>query len=220
MSTVGDMVARVQRYASSLSLQRSDILNSLNNALQDLFEEADLEYATGQAGIPAMVTAAGQQTVALPANCVKPATLTWRIGGVLQPVDYAQRDEYLRISQYQAGQQPSPVAGSLKWNLWAGVIWLWPIPAATGTAGQDGELVLDYYGRPPDLVLDADVPGIPVQYHNLLEFYAAADAFALAEEGQWAAYWMDRFNRGKAQMTSERATTQRAAPAKVKAVRW
>jgi hypothetical protein len=213
------MVASVGKNAPSLSLNPDDVLNDLNNALQDLFEEADLEATSGVGANPVLLTTAGQQTVALPANCVKPLELMWRLGGVLSPVTYLTRDEYRRTSQAVAAGG-DPVCGSLRWNLFGGVIWLWPIPTATGTAGGDGELVLDYYKKPAALVNDNDAPDIPEQYHNLLELYATSQAYAKAEEGQWAEYWMGLYRSGKQQMTMERATTQRAMPAKVKPVRW
>jgi hypothetical protein len=219
MSTVAQMVTNVGKNAPSLSLWRDDVVNDLNNALQDLFEEADLEATSGVGTNPVLLTAAGQQTVNLPVNCVKPLELAWRIGGILAPVTYIDRDSYRRLSQVQSsGGDPAP--GALRWNLWGGAIWLWPIPAADGTTGGDGELVLDYYKKPAALVNDNDVPDIPEQYHNLLEVYATAKAYAKAEEGQWMQAWMQEYERGKQQMAMERATTQRAMPAKIKPVRW
>lgn len=219
MSTVAQMVANVQSYAPSLSLTRATIVGHLNNALQDLFEEANLEATTGQGTDPAMVTVAGQQWYALPGNCVKARALQWRLNGVLEPVTYVDLDQYRLLSR-TGTTGTDPTGGALYFTIWGNRIGLWPIPTANGTAGGDGELVLDFYKVPATLVNDTDVPDIPAQYHNLLEFYATAQVFLTAEEGQFYQAWMAKFDYGKRQMQAERIISERVLPARVRPARW
>ncbi len=217
MSTVAEMVSHVQAFAPSLSLTSTAILVDLNNALQDLFEEADLEATTGVGSESAMVTVASQQRYNLPSNCVKPRWLQWRISGVLCDVIYADLDAFRDLSR--SPSDVTPTSGILRWTVWGNQILLYPIPTEAGTQGNDGELILDFYKIPATLV-DGGTPDIPAQYHNLLEYWATSMAFAKNEEGQWAEYWMDLYRKGKSQMQVERTVAQRAMPARVRPARW
>lgn len=218
MSTVAQMIANVQSNAPGLSLTSTNVLRLLNNGLQDLFEEAELEATSGVGGEAAIVTVAGQQRYTLPTNCVKPRQLQWRLSGTLRDVTYLQLDPFRTISRTTTAAEP--VTGPLYWTIWGNAMLLWPIPTDNGTAGGDGELVLDFYKSPDTLVNDSDVPDIPTQYHNLLEYYATAMAYAQNEEGQWAQYWEGRFREGKAQMERERTIAERVQPARVRQARW
>lgn len=218
MATVAEMVTNVQANAPSLSLTSDQILPDLNAALRDLFEEAELEATTGVGDEAAMVTVASQQRYALPSNCVKARYLQWRLSSTLRQVNYLQLDAFRRLAVNTAADI-SPESSSLYWTVWGSSLLLYPTPTAAGSAGGDGELVLDFYKVPATLTSNS-TPDIPTQYHQLLEWYATGMAYAKADEGQWAEWWLSRYREGKGQMARERTINERAMPAKVRLARW
>lgn len=64
-------------------------------------------------------------------------------------------------------------------------------------------LRLRYWKMPMTLVNDTDTPSLPEDYHNLLWFYAVAEAFAADDDPSTAQYWTQRFNTGLSEFKAD-----------------
>lgn len=65
---------------------------------------------------------------------------------------------------------------------------LYPIPDGVYT------LNMRYWQMPPALVLDADVPSIPADWHHMLWCYATWMCFEADDDSTMGQYWQQRFN--------------------------
>lgn len=77
-------------------------------------------------------------------------------------------------------------------------------------------LAMRYWKLPDDMVEDADTPGIPAQYHELLIAYAMKKAFLREDDIQMAQTWEGQWEKGILKMRGEAVNDSLTGPRQVK----
>lgn len=71
------------------------------------------------------------------------------------------------------------------------------------TPDQAYPLEIRYWKLPPVLSADSDVPTIPADYHNLLVYWATAEAFRAEDDHPTADKWQALYDKGLAQFSAD-----------------
>lgn len=136
-------------------------------------------------------TVAGQVAYALPSDFARLRALTRTDTGTpMDPVSIEFFDGLLYSPQATGAPRMYTFDGS--------GLNLYPTP--------DGayNLQLRYYRDPPDMALDGDTPSIPPAYQDILISYAVMKAYRAEDDVQMAQFYLGEFNRGLAELASDR----------------
>lgn len=181
-----DMVARVRKTLGEVepsgfntqadgsgSWDNWQIIGYLNEALNIIAHDWRKEKIGSIA-----ITSVSQTDFTLPSDALEDGlrTVSYVTGGTAYPMKYVDLDTY---NNYATGISPvyTGVNVDYYYTVFAGTIKIWPVAAATTDTLQP------YYFRTPlALAVAADVPEIPVRFHQALIYYALKECQNAVEE--------------------------------------
>jgi hypothetical protein len=174
MPTLGELRARVFRSTSGMYTETYHMNDLINDAQSQLVDGARLR------GVQSINVLTSTDTYALPENFKSPGEMLYQ-----QQNECIVTYPLLDIASNQFG-----------YAIEAGNIILKPYPQETRT------LTHYYYKYATTLVDDSDVPEIDPQYHDLLQFYAAAMIILLPtlniQDKTLSDRYLKRWDEGKA----------------------
>lgn len=156
---LGEIKLETQRLfgdTAGAQILAADLVAWANNAQMDINRKTEALKITGNISM-----VASTDSYALPADFLKLERTTLD-GYKLQIITLEELDKY---SPDRASE--NPVGVPIKCYIWGSKIYLYPAPQAAGV----NNLVLWYIRTPVALANDADIPEIPVQYHELIVRY-------------------------------------------------
>lgn len=171
---VQDILTRVQRNfgdTANVQIDQTDILRWINDAQREIVLANQLLQS-----VATSTTVAGTNTYTIPADLLTLRSI--KHGGIkLRALSLTEAEQYIPNFD-DTSNYPSDVPTHF-W-IWANQLTLYPNPS---TANK--ELKIYYTRQPVAVVLLADIPELPVQYHNRLVEYCLQQAYELDEN--WAA---------------------------------
>jgi hypothetical protein len=151
---------------------------------------------------------AGTADYALASDAVRP-TAIWNETAE-DELEAVELDQYDRFDDTQRG---TPTHYAMAPPATAGGVWrirLWPIPD-----GGLATLAVRYESDPADGAL-GDFPWVPAAYEDALVAYALCRAYAMEDDPQMATYWRTEFERGMAEIGTDRHLTRNDRPKQVR----
>jgi len=179
----------------------ADILNWINDGITEIARRTQQPQATATT---AVATGTATYNLSLFAADIIRLRSVMFDGSVLQPLSIEEADTFL-ADRERAGQGTG-VPG-MYW-IWADQINLWPAP---DTSSNGKLLKLFYQKRPPPVVVDADIPAIPLHMHADLVDYVVAQVLETVGEKELADKRIARFASTVQEASSDADWPQRGS---------
>lgn len=181
---VSEIATRVKRQfgdEAGAQITDADIIRWCNDAQQEIAVNNDLLQVSATTA-----TTAGTQKYTIPTNLLILRSAKWQ-GVKLQGLSMEEADA---LTLSTSSTNPPGVPTTF-WQF-ARQIYLWPIPATSGTT----DLTLYYTRVPNTITVVGDTPELPLQYHPRLVEYCVAQAAELDDNLQHYAMKMQQFKAG------------------------
>lgn len=177
---VGEIALRVKRQfgdEAGAQITDADIIRWINDAQREIAHSNDLLQT-----VATTASVSGQDQYSLP-----PDLLT------LRQVRYATRSlNYLSATEARNLGTDTATGEPTHFSVYGAKIDLYPIPSV-----NDGDDIQIYYTRQPNSVaVSADVPELPIQYHNRIVEYCIAQAYELDDNNESYQAKMQQFQDG------------------------
>ncbi|MDQ3317456.1 MAG: hypothetical protein M3522_09030 [Actinomycetota bacterium] len=155
---------------------RASVKRWLNEALGRVARQIDLPQTETSTTLS---TVAGAQALALPATLVR----------VTSVLDADRRDYLTEVQPADVDESSSTPNRPSGYAIFGANLLLTPTPDAVYT------LTLRYWTGATLMVNDADVPGLPFDYRDLLVSYAKSRAFAAEDDFEASQFWRAEYER-------------------------
>lgn len=179
---VGEIATRVKRQfgdESGVQVTDADIIRWVNDAQREIAGNNDLLQTVATTAV-----ISGQREYTLPPDILLLRSIHYG-GSKLTPLNSREAEEYIQIQQ-------SGTPGTF-W-VWANKLNLFPTPSAS----DPDDLQIFYTRQPANVTVTADVPELPLEYHNRIVEYCLQQAYELDENWEAASQKAGQFVNGLA----------------------